>query len=193
MKTKVAIYARVSTHDQNTLPLQVKKCREFAKARKWEVVQVIKEIGSGANQGPLRNDLLNLCRKREIDVVIVWKLDRWGRSVSDVITILDELKVIGVKFVSITEALDFTTPSGKAMSALLSVLAEFERDMIKERVKAGLEQAKSKGVKLGRPAFINDVDKSQVIKLWKRHQNQSYVAREMGISRRSVVRIIESV
>lgn len=193
MKTKVAIYARVSTHDQNTLPMQVKKCRDFAKARKWEAVHVIKEIGSGANQRPLRNELLNLCRKREIDVVIVWKLDRWGRSVSDVVTVLDELKTLGVKFVSITEALDFTTPSGKAMSTLLSVFAEFERDMIKERVKAGLEQAKSKGVRLGRPTLIDETHKSQVLKLWKRHKNQSLIARELGISRRSVVRIIDSV
>jgi DNA invertase Pin-like site-specific DNA recombinase len=192
MKTKVAIYARVSTHDQNTLPMQVKKCRDFARARKWEVAHVVKEIGSGANHRPLRSDLLNLCRKREVDVVIVWKLDRWGRSVSDVVTVLDELKTLGVKFVSITEALDFTTPSGKAMSTLLSVFAEFERDMIKERVKAGLEEAKTKGVRLGRPLIIDEAHKTQVLKLWKRHKNQSLVAREMGISRRSVVRIINS-
>jgi len=185
---KVAIYARVSTHDQNTLPMQIKKCREYAKARNWKVVHILHEIGSGATNRPQRTKLMGLCRKREVDLVLVWKLDRWGRSVADVVTTLEELRELNVKFVSITEALDFTTASGRAMSGLLSVFAEFERDMIRERVMAGLEHARSKGIILGRPKRIHE---NEVKELWIKHKNKSLVARKLGISRRSVSRLIQ--
>jgi putative DNA-invertase from lambdoid prophage Rac len=103
---KAVIYARVSTHDQKTLSMQMEKCSEYALARGWDVVQEIKEVGSGATQRPQRTDLLKLCRKRQVDIVIVWKLDRWGRSVADIVSTLQELQELGVQFVSITEALD---------------------------------------------------------------------------------------
>ena len=127
---RAAIYARVSTHDQNTIPMQVKKCREYAKSRNWTVTHIMKDIASGAKQRPQRDDILKLARKREIDTVIVWKLDRWGRSTSDVVSSLEELRELNVKFVSITEALDFSTTMGRAMSGLLSVFAEFEREIL---------------------------------------------------------------
>ena len=107
---KVAIYARVSTQDQNTIPMQIKRCREYAKSRSWKVTNTFNEIGSGANNRPQRAKLMGLCRKREVDLVLVWKLDRWGRSVADVVTTLEELRELGVKFVSITEALDLGSP-----------------------------------------------------------------------------------
>lgn len=132
---------------------------------------------------------MGLCRKREIDLVLVWKLDRWGRSVADVVTTLEELRELNVKFVSITEALDFTTASGRAMSGLLSVFAEFERDMIRERVMAGLEHARSKGVILGRPNTIRAKEK-ETHALWVKHKNKSLVAKKLGISRRSVSRLL---
>ena len=186
---KVAIYARVSTQDQNTIPMQIKRCREYAKSRSWKVTHTFNEIGSGANNRPQRAKLMGLCRKREIDLVLVWKLDRWGRSVADVVTTLEELRELNVKFVSITEALDFTTASGRAMSGLLSVFAEFERDMIRERVKAGLEHARSKGVILGRPKTIHSKEK-ELRGLWAKHKNKSLVAKKLGISRRSVSRLL---
>lgn len=149
MREKVAIYARVSTYDQKTLPMQIDRCAQFANSRGWDVTQNINEIGSGAVKRLERERLLKMCRKREVDIVIVWKLDRWGRSVSDVVSTLQELQDLGVKFVSVTEALDFTTAMGRAMGNLLAVFSEFEREMISERVKAGLAQARAKGVKLG--------------------------------------------
>ena len=188
---KVAIYARVSTQDQNTIPMQIKRCREYAKSRSWEVTHAFHEIGSGANNRPQRTKLMGVCRKREVDLVLVWKLDRWGRSVADVVTTLEELRELGVKFVSITEALDFTTASGRAMSGLLSVFAEFERDMIRERVMAGLEHARSKGVILGRPPLVRLKEKA-IKELFKKTQNISSTARKFNISRRSVGRIIKT-
>ena len=187
---RVAVYARVSTHDQKTLPMQIDKCAQFARSRGWKVTQNVNEVGSGALKRPERERLLKLCRKREIDIVIVWKLDRWGRSVSDVVSTLQELQDLGVKFVSVTEALDFTTAMGRAMGNLLAVFSEFEREMISERVKAGLAQAKAKGVKLGRPSVLEH-KRDEIIELWKESKNKSLIAAKLGISRRSVSRIID--
>ena len=186
---KVAIYARVSTQDQNTIPMQIKKCREYAKSRNWKVTHVLTDIGSGAKKRPERTNIIDLCRKRQVDLVLVWKLDRWGRSVSDVVTSLEELRELNVKFVSITESLDFTTASGRAMSGLLSVFAEFERDMIRERVIAGLDHARSKGIRLGRPPLIQ-AKQNEIRTLWAQHKNKSLIAKKLGISRRSVTRLI---
>jgi putative DNA-invertase from lambdoid prophage Rac len=127
---RVALYARVSTHDQQTLPLQIRALREHAAKRGWTIVAQIKEIGSGASQRELRETLLATARRREIDVVLVWRLDRWGRSVTDLVSTLQELQHLGVGFVSLTEALDLTTPAGRAMAGLLAVFAEFEREIL---------------------------------------------------------------
>jgi DNA invertase Pin-like site-specific DNA recombinase len=94
---------------------------------------------------------MEAARRREIDVVLVWRLDRWGRSVADLLATLQELEHLGVGFVSLTEALDFTTPAGRAIAGLLAVFAEFERDVLRERVRAGLAHARQNGKRLGRP------------------------------------------
>src|SRR5438105_14585568 len=125
---KAALYARVSTHDQQTLPLQVKAMRAYARKRKLTIAREVKEIGSGAKHRPEREELLKACRRREVDVVIVWRLDRWGRSLADLVSSLQELTQLHIGFLSLTEALDLTTPSGRAMAGMMSVFAEFERD-----------------------------------------------------------------
>jgi DNA invertase Pin-like site-specific DNA recombinase len=190
MAKRVAIYARVSTFDQNSIPMQIRNCNKFIKSRKWKVTHTIKDVGSGAKLRPKREELLKLCRQKQVDIVVVWKLDRWGRSVHDIVSTLQELQILNIQFVSITEALDFTTPVGRAMSGLLTVFAEFERDMISERVKAGLNQARERGQILGRPT-IDDKIKNKILKLWKKHRNKSLIEREIGISRRSIGRIIK--
>ena len=106
-------YARVSTHDQQTLPLQSRAMREYAARRGWSIVVQVREVGSGASERELREKLLQAARRREIDVVLVWRLDRWGRSVADLVATLQELSHLGVGFVSLTEALDLTTPSSE--------------------------------------------------------------------------------
>jgi putative DNA-invertase from lambdoid prophage Rac len=117
-----------STNDQQTIPLQMRALREYAGRRGWAIALQVKEVGSGASQRQLREKLLDAARRREIDVVLVWRLDRWGRSVTDLLATLQELEHLGVGFVSLTEALDLTTPAGRAMAALLAVFAEFERE-----------------------------------------------------------------
>ena len=149
---RAGLYARVSTNDQQTIPLQIRALREYAVRRGWTIALQVKEVGSGASQRQLREKLLEAARRREIDVVLVWRLDRWGRSVADLLATLQELEHLGVGFVSLTEALDLTTPAGRAMAALLAVFAEFEREILRERVRAGLAHARQNGKRLGRPA-----------------------------------------
>ena len=114
---RAGLYARVSTHDQQTLPMQSRAMREYAARRGWQIVLQVKEIASGASQRESREKLLAAARRREIDVVLVWRLDRWGRSVTDLLATLQELEHLGVGFVSLTEALDLTTPAGRASSS----------------------------------------------------------------------------
>ena len=111
----------------------------------------VREVGSGAAQRQGREQLMEAAHGREIDLVLVWRLDRWGRSVTDLLTTLQELEHLGVGFVSLTESLDLTTPAGRAMAGLLVVFAAFEREILAERVRAGLAHARQNGKRLGRP------------------------------------------
>jgi putative DNA-invertase from lambdoid prophage Rac len=185
----VGLYARVSTHDQKTLPLQIRAMREYASKRGWEIAVQIKEVGSGAAERELREKLMAAARRREIDVVLVWRLDRWGRSLADLAVTLKELAELGVGFVSLTEALDLTTPSGRAMAGLLSVFAEFEREILRERIRAGIVEARRKGTKLGRPLTAA----KKASQIWKLHcagVSKAEIARRLDIGRTSVRRIL---
>src|SRR5204862_6757866 len=120
---RAGLYARVSTNDQQTLPMQSRAMREYAGRRGWTIAVQVREVGSGAVKREAREKLLEAARRRQIDVVLVWRLDRWGRSVTDLLATLQELEHLGVGFVSLTEALDLTTPAGRAMAGLLAVFA----------------------------------------------------------------------
>lgn len=148
---RVSLYARVSTHDQQTLPLQLDSMRSYAARRGWSIISETQGVGSGAVQRPERELLMEAARRRELDIILVWRLDRWRRSAADLALTLKELNELGVALVSLTEALDLTTPTGRAMAGLLSVFAEFEREVLRERIIAGLVQARRKGTPLGRP------------------------------------------
>ena len=186
---RVALYARVSTHDQQTLPLQIRTMREYAAKRNWIIVAQIKEVGSGASRREMRETLLAAARRREIDVVLVWRLDRWGRSVADLVSTLQELQHLGVGFVSLTEALDLTTPAGRAMAGLLSVFAEFEREILRERVRAGLDHARQQGKRLGRPPSVIH-QATEARKLHRQGISKSAIARQLQIGRTSVRRLL---
>lgn len=188
---EIALYARVSTHDQQTLPMQLKAMREYAKKRKWKIKMEVQEVGSGAKTRPKREELLKEARRRQVDAILVWRLDRWGRSVSDLIGTIRELTDIGVGFVSLTEALDLTTPAGKAMAGMLAVFAEFERDILRERVKAGIAHARQQGKAHGRPATAA-LKNEEIKKLYKNGKglNKSQIARKLKISRTSVIRAL---
>lgn len=149
----------------------------------------IKEVGSGASQRELRTTLIAAARRREVDVVLVWRLDRWGRSVADLVSTLQELQHLGVGFVSLTEALDLTTPAGRAMAGLLAVFAEFEREILRERVRAGLAHARRQGKRLGRPPSV--VHNAAVAwKLSRQGFSKSEIARRLQIGRTSVRRLL---
>ena len=139
---RAGLYARVSTIDQQTLPMQNRAMREYAVRRGWTIAMQVREVGSGAAKREAREKLLEAARRREIDLVLVWRLDRWGRSVTDLLATLQELDPLGVAFVSLTEALDLTTPAGRAMAGLLAIFAEFEREILRERTRAGLAHAR---------------------------------------------------
>jgi DNA invertase Pin-like site-specific DNA recombinase len=186
---RVGLYARVSTHDQQTLPLQMLAMREYAVKRGWTIAAQIKEVGSGASQRELRTALIAAARRREIDIVLVWRLDRWGRSVADLVSTLQELQHLGVGFVSLTEALDLTTPAGRAMAGLLAVFAEFEREILRERVRAGLTHARQNGKRLGRPPSAAH-QAAQVRRLYRDGLSKSEIARQLKIGRTSVRRIL---
>jgi len=186
---RAGLYARVSTHDQQTLGLQVEAMSAYIKARGWIVVRQVKDVGSGAKDRPERESLLRAARRREIDVVVVWRLDRWGRSVADLMTTLRELNELGVGFVSLTEALDLTTPTGRAMAGLLAIFAEFEREILRERVRAGIAQARREGRPHGRPRSAS-LKASDVRRLKDEQVSHSEIARRLGIGRTSVRRIL---
>ena len=188
---RAGLYARVSTHDQQTLPMQNRALRDYAVRRGWAIAMQVKEVGSGATQRQMREKLIDAARRREIDVVLVWRLDRWGRSVTDLLATLQELEHLGVGFVSLTEALDLTTPAGRAMAGLLAVFAEFEREILRERVCAGLAHARANGKRLGRP-LTAALQSDQVRKLRRSGLSKSEIARSLDIGRTSVRRILSS-
>ena len=186
---RAGLYARVSTLDQQTLPMQMRALREYAAMRCCAVVEEVKEVGSGAVARTLRRQLLDSARRRDIDVVLVWRLDRWGRSVPDLVSPLQELTELGVGFGSLTEALDLTTPTGRAMAGLLAVFSQFEREILRERVRAGLDHARSQGKRLGRPPTAV-VKAGSVRDLFRTGISKSEIARRLRIGRTSVRRIL---
>src|ERR1051326_1538752 len=187
---RTGLYARVSTNDQQTIPLQIRALREYAVRRGWTIALQVKEVGSGASERQLREKLLEAARRREIDIVLVWRLDRWGRSVTDLLATLQELEHLGVGFVSLTEALDLTTPAGRAMAGLLAMFAEFEREILRERTRAGLAHARANGKRLGRPETAA-IYADQVRKLHRAGVRKSAIARRLQIGRTSVRRILD--
>ena len=188
---RVGLYARVSTHDQHTLPLQLDAMRSYAAQRGWSVVTEVQDTGSGAIQRPQRELLMQAARQRHVDAVLVWRLDRWGRSVADLMWTLQELHELGVGFVSLTEALDLTTPTGRAMAGLLAVFAEFEREILRERVRAGIAHARQQGKPHGRPPLAMS-KAPQIHHLFAEGLSKRAIARQLGIGRTSVRRVLQS-
>jgi DNA invertase Pin-like site-specific DNA recombinase len=188
---RAGLYARVSTNDQQTLAMQNRAMREYATRRGWTIALQVREVNSGAARREAREKLLEAARRREIDVVLVWRLDRWGRSVTDLLATLQELEHLGVGFVSLTEALDLTTAAGRAMAAMLAVFASFEREILQERTQAGLAHARMNGKRLGRPMTAG-LQAAEIRKLHRSGISKSEIARRLQIGRTSVRRILGS-
>jgi putative DNA-invertase from lambdoid prophage Rac len=186
---RVGLYARVSTNDQQTLPMQSRAMREYAARRGWTIALQVREVGSGAAKREARERILEAARRRDIDVVLVWRLDRWGRSVTDLLATLQELEHLDVGFVSLTEALDLTTPAGRAMAGLLAIFAEFEREILRERTRAGLAHARQNGQRLGRPITAG-LQAAEIQRLHGIGVAKAEIARQLHVGRTSVRRIL---
>ena len=153
MKPKrVALYTRVSSGEQNT-EAQERALREYVQRRGWTVQKIYRDHGlSGANANrPALNEMLRDCRRGSMDVVVVWKFDRFARSLKALISGLELCRSLGIDFVSVTEAVDTSLPAGELVFQMIGAVAQFERSLIGERVKSGLANAKAKGKVLGRP------------------------------------------
>jgi DNA invertase Pin-like site-specific DNA recombinase len=170
--------------------MQLRQMREYVTRRGWRVAMTVQEVQSGAKQRPQRETVIKAARRHELDVVLVWRLDRWGRSLSDLVVTLKELEELGVAFVSLTEAFDLTTSTGRAMAGMVAVFAEFEREIRRERVTAGIEQARREGRRLGRPRSAS-LKSKQVRTLFREGTSKSEIARRLAIGRTSVRRILE--
>jgi DNA invertase Pin-like site-specific DNA recombinase len=191
--SRVAIYARVSTLNQGQDPgLQTRELREFAERRGWTIIgeYVDRGISGTKDSRPAMNQLLAAVRKRKCDVILVWKMDRWARSLRNLVNSLAELEALGVAFVSLRDNVDLTTPSGRLMVQIIGAMAEFERSLIQERVKAGLRNARAKGKRIGRPRIA--VDGHQVAALRTAGKSWRAVCRETGLSKGTAQRALDA-
>lgn len=183
-----AIYARVSTFDQEP-ENQLTELRRYAAARGWTVVEFVDRGISGAkDRRPALDAMLVAVRRRKVDVVICWRLDRLGRNLRHLVVLLEELSALGVGFVSLGEGLDLTTPAGRLQMAVLGAIAQFERERIAERVRAGLARARAQGKRLGRPrrhapatVAASGLSVRQAAELWG--VSKSTAARRMAAGR----------
>lgn len=184
MTTRVAIYARVSTinHGQD-VTLQTRELQQFAEARGWDMVGAYIDDGvRGAKDSrPQLNRLMADAHKRCFDVVAVWRFDRFARSVSHLLRALETFNALGIAFVSLSEQVDTTTPTGKMVFTVLGAVAELERSLIAERVRAGLRNARAKGKTLGRPRVA--VDAARIGRLRAQGRSIRDIADELGYSR----------
>lgn len=189
MNTRVAIYARVSTtnHGQD-VGLQTRELRQFAEARGWTVAGEYIDAGvSGAKDSrPELNRLMAAAHKRRFDVVCVWRFDRFARSVSHLLRALETFKALGIDFVSFSEQMDTSTPAGKMVFTVLGAVAELERSLIVERVRAGLRNAKSKGKRLGRPRVA--VDAARIEELRSQGLSWAKIGEALGLGEGTVRR-----
>src|SRR6202162_1410542 len=181
-KMRVALYARVSTTNGQSPEMQLGELREYAARRGWKIFGEYIDWGiSGAQQSrPELNRLMTDAHQRNIDAVLVWKIDRFGRSLKHLVNSLADLSAYGVAFISLRDNLDLSTPSGRLMFQIIGAMAEFERSLIQERVRAGLRNAKVKGKTLGRPRRI--VDGGEMTRLREQGASFREIAKAVGAS-----------
>jgi len=183
---RAAVYARVSTHDQE-VENQLDELRRFVEARGWEAREYVDEGVSGAvEQRPALDELMRDAKRRRFDVLVCWRLDRLGRSLKHLITLLDDLQALGVAFVSLAEGIDATTPAGKLQMHILGAISEFERARIAERVRAGLARVRREGRRLGRPPA--QISRDAVASV--RGLSVREAARRLGVSRSTAHRCL---
>lgn len=195
-QVRAALYARCSTHDKGQDPeLQLSPLREYCQRRGFSIVGEYVDNGiSGAKDSrPQLDRLLEAARKRQIDTILVWKLDRFGRSLKQLVNALEELSSIGVGFISYQDNLDLTTPQGRLMFHIIGSMAEFERELTRERVKAGIANARRKGKKIGRKP-VPAVDMGKIIELHQKTPALSVraISRALGYGKSFVHKTLQN-
>jgi DNA invertase Pin-like site-specific DNA recombinase len=185
--TRCAIYARVSTSEQEPRT-QLRELATYAKRRRFTVTHTLVEKESGADPTrPKLRELMAIAGKRQVDVVLVWKFDRFARSTQQLLAALEEFRQLGIDFISYTENVDTSTPSGKALFGMVSVIAEFERDLIRERIRAGVARARADGTRLGRPTVPTELV-TRIRALHRQGKSRRVIARETGAARSTVLK-----
>jgi DNA invertase Pin-like site-specific DNA recombinase len=190
---RIALYCRCSTSDQTT-DLQLEALRDYSQARRFKVVEEYVDEGiSGAKaKRPALDRLLHDAHRRRFDVLLVWKLDRLGRSLSHLIRVVDTLGSLGVDLVSLGDpGLDTTSPHGKLIFSIMGAVAEFERDLIRERTRAGMQAAKRRGKRIGRPRAQISISRART--LLDEGHSISAVARTLSVSRATLQRWLKRV
>ena len=190
---KAAIYARVSTANNGQDPtMQTRELREYCERRGWTVAGEYVDIGiSGTKEKrPELDRLLGEAHRRRFDAVVVWRFDRFARSVSHLLRALETFKSLGIEFVSLSEQVDTSTPTGKMVFTVLGAVAELERSLIVERVRAGLRNARAKGKRIGRPT--SNVDASQIARLRASNVSWREIGRKLGVSARTARRAVSA-
>ncbi len=184
---RIALYARVSTTDQHP-EVQLHALREYARARSLEVVEEFVDHGvSGSkDQRPALNRLLKDAQRRRFDLVACVKLDRLARSVRHLTTLAAEFEALGIGLVVLDQAIDTTTPSGRLLFHVLGAIAEFERDLIRERTRAGMRAARRRGKRIGRPRAISGSATFALERALSEGRSVRSLARELGVSRATV-------
>lgn len=188
---RVVTYSRVSTERDQDPEAQRAELARYCEARGWAVVEHVVDHGysGGTDQRPGLKRLMGLVRARQVDVVVVTKLDRLARSLKHLVTLLDDLGALGVAFVSVGDQVDLTTPSGRFMTHMLGAFAEFERALIRERTMAGLAHARRKGRRLGRPKRRPD---EAILRLRAEGLSYGEIQERLGVSKGAVCRALQS-
>ena len=167
---KVAIYVRVSKRDMNPKNQEI-QLKEYANRMGWDA-DIFEEKETTRKTRPIKEEVLNRLRRKEYDALLIWKLDRWGRSLTELVNNLKELTDKGIKIISLNDNIDYTTASGQLFANMLSCFAEYERAIISERTIAGLERAKAQGKSIGRPKGRKDSRPRRKSGYWLRYANK---------------------
>lgn len=178
---RVGLYARVSTmHNQNP-EMQLSELREYGARRGWQIVgdYVDEGVSGSRERRPQLDRLMADAHRRKFDLIAVWKIDRFGRSLKHLVNALADLDSLGVAFVSLRDNIDLSTPSGRLMFQIIGAMAEFERSLIQERVRAGLRNAQARGVRLGRPRTA--VDAAQIARMRASGSSWRQISEKLGI------------
>jgi DNA invertase Pin-like site-specific DNA recombinase len=177
---RIGIYARVSTRDQSC-QLQIRDLRAYCMARGLDLVREYVDIGqsSAKDSRPELNKLMDDARKRQFDAVVCWRFDRFARSTKHLLAALEEFRSLGIQFISYQENVDTSTPLGQALFTIVSAVAQLERDLIRERVSAGIRNARANGKQLGRPK--SGVDRERILELKAQGHSLRQIATALGI------------